>query len=277
MKIFISIFLILAALYAGATVVKEMSVLMKVPDGEVDFTLKEISLTAAGAPGLNIKSVNTARINAAKAAEKNLSVRLETALSKMILSRGKSVEKYLSEKKDSVFMTNLVKNDKSGEVVSSRYYSDGSVELFYKIPLEKFIQEIKIKASADFCTDSVTVINYGESVADETKADVLVVEITDSRFVPSLFISIESEEGEIFFNSCGGEGDVLLKSAGRFIRKKPDHFLNELNGLENHLAVKVLRVKDGSRLVLKKNEIEKIAQGLKKEVLNSGRIIFLIK
>ena len=195
----------------------------------------------------------------------------------MVLSKGKSVEKYLSEKKDTVFLTNLVKNDNSGEIVSSRYYSDGSVDLFYKISLEKFIQEIKVKASADFCTDPVTALNYGESETDEAKADVLVVEITDSRFAPSLFISIESEAGEIIFNSCGGEGDILLKSAGRFIRKKPDYFLNELNGLEKHLAIKVARVKDGSRLIIKKNEIEKIAQGLKKEVLNSGRIIFLIK
>lgn len=277
MKVLILIFLFTSALYSNAVDFKEISVKKKVPEGTIDFTQKEVFITGSGTPGLNITNLNTARIAASRSAEKNFKVRLEVALSKMVVSKGKTVEKYLEEKKDPGFLSGLIKNDSSEEVISSKYYSDGSVDISYKVPLEKFAEQIKQKAASDFCTIAEKAIDPEEFKNGEEKKEILVVEVRNSKFEPSLFFSLESEEGEILFNSCSCVGEGAFKGTGLFIRKSPDHFLNELKSAQSYLTVLSTKIKDGSVIILKKVEVEKIRSGLNKEALKSGRIIFLIK
>jgi hypothetical protein len=260
--------------YATPTDDKETDVIIKMDEGTVNITTKVILITASGTPGINISNINTARIDAEKTAEKNLAVRLEKALSKLILENGASLGKYLSEKKDTGFFKGLIKDEDRGEKVSSKYYSDGSVDLQYRVPIGKFLDHIRLKTMPDICKGDKTQISFPETpvgTPDEGR-DALVIEIGKGKLDPALYLKIENEKGELIYSSC-----IFGSVPSMMIMKDPGRFLEALNSKENFMTVPSLRVKNGSTVVIRNADAEKIANEMKKSSLKEGKVIFLIK
>jgi hypothetical protein len=75
----------------------------------------------------------------------------------------------------------------------------------------------------------------------------------------------------LIYSTCASR-----KSASVMVRKKPERFLEILNSKESFMKVPSLKVKDGSTLVIRNADAEKIANEMKKSSLSEGKVIFLI-
>ncbi|MGI6394301.1 MAG: hypothetical protein ACOX2F_06180 [bacterium] len=252
---------------------KKKDVTIKVSDGVINMTENYILITASGTPDLNISNIGSAMINAEESAKKNLINRLEKAFLKLPLINKMTLEKYLSNKKEKHFFTSLMKNENFGNPVSSRHYSDGSVDLQYKIPLDKFLKYIKEKTMTELSVSAkeknVFLKNLSES--SENQKEALVVEIKDKKFEPALYLALENEKGELFYSTCFNEKTAMV------VGGEPSYFLKKLNAVESFMTVSAIKVKDGSTLILKNSDLEQIAKKMKKESLKAGNIIFLVK
>ncbi|HNW16331.1 MAG TPA: hypothetical protein PK102_04130 [bacterium] len=259
--------------YAMSDDERDADVIMKVNGGTLNFSKNVISITATGTPGINISNINSARIDAERMAGKNLKVALENALSKIILEKGINLGKHLSSKKETGFFTGLIKDEDYGEPVSSKYYSDGSVDLHYVVSMSKYLEQIKLKTMPDLCKKEkvqMTFPEQPEEVSDERK-DALVIEIKRGKMDPALYLTLENEKGELIYSTCAsGKAPLMM------VRKKPERFLEILNSKESFMKVPSLKVKDGSTLVIRNADAEKIANEMKKSSLSEGKVIFLI-
>ncbi|HPG35678.1 MAG TPA: hypothetical protein PLW78_00035 [bacterium] len=247
---------------------------MKIDEGIINITGKIVLITATGTPSINISNINTARIDAEKMARKNLKFRLEKAFSKIVLEKGVDLGKHLASKKETDFFTGLIKDDDPAEIVSTRYFSDGSVEIEYSVPVGKFLEQIKLKTMPDICRDEKMQTVFPEEmegVADSRK-DVLIIEIKSGKLDPALYLTLENEKGELIYSSClSGTVPSMI------VRKNPSRFLEILNSKESFLTVPALKVKSGSTVVIGSTDAEKIANEMKRSSLKEGKVIFLIK
>ncbi len=253
---------------------KDADIIMKIDEGIINLTEKYIIITATGTPGINISNVNTARIDAEKTARRNLTVRLEKALSKLILENGISLGKYLSEKKETGFFTGLIKKEDIGEPVSSNYYSDGSADLQYNVPISKYLGQIKLKTMPDICkSDDIKTTSSGNSgnLSDDGK-DVLVIEIRNGKLDPALYLKIENEKGELVYSSC-----ISKTVPPMMIMKDPGRLLDALSSKDSFMTVNSLKIKNGSTVVIKNTDSEKILNEMKQGSLKEGKVIFLIR
>lgn len=254
---------------------KDTDIIMKLDEGMINLTERYVTITATGTPGINISNLNTARIDAEKTARRNLTVRLEKALSKLILEKGVSLGKYLSEKKETGFFTGLIKKEDLGEPVSSNYYSDGSVDLEYNVPISKYLDQIKQKTMPDICNDEKVNVTFPEEIegAADARKEVLVLEIRNGKLDPALYLTIENEKGELIYSTClSGTVPSMI------VRKDPSHTLEKLNSSkESSLTIPSLKVKTGSTVVIRNTDAEKIVNEMKKISLKEGKVIFLIK
>jgi len=271
---FLSGFLILSLFVLKADPQVKNPVTMKVPDGVINFSENRLLITASGAPSINVKNLNSARIEAEQAAKKNLKIRVRKAFAKIIFAKGKSVEKYFEENKLQSALNDIFKKTVKGDLILRRDYSDGSVDLRYSVPMEKYLEQIRMKALNDLCICPEGEVFETES-ADDSSPDVLVVEIKDSKFTPPLFLTVESGEN-LVYSSCCSNGTKSEKGFLMVERKKDDHFFNVLKA-KGTLRVSAKKVIDGSKVVITEKEMEKIKKGLKKGSLKQGRVIFIVK
>jgi hypothetical protein len=253
---------------------KDADIIVKLDEGMINFTERYVIITATGTPGINISTLNTARIDAEKTARRNLTVRLEKALSKLILENGISLGKYLSERKETGFFTGLIKKEDIGEPVSSNYYSDGSADLQYNVPISKYLDQIKLKTMPDICKDEKVHVTFPEEIegAADARKDVLVLEIKNGKLDPALYLKIENEKGELVYSSC-----ISKTVHPMMIMKDPGRLLDALGSKDSFMTVNFLKIKNGSTVVIKNTDSEKILNEMKQSSLKEGKVIFLIR
>ena len=240
--------------------------IQNVDDGFINWTELSVTLTGSGAPDLSISNTVSAKLSAEKAAKMNAVHRFAKALGKIVPGKGKTLEKYLSEIKDSSFLRELSKNAQWSSMTLDKQYSDGSVEYIFKFDLAPYLKEIILKTKDGFAKEVSKSAEDTTSVPVENKAGFLLIDMRKLKAGRVLFPSIETSAGEVI--SSFNDFHCAVKNA--------DAMIAGLNAA-NHLKILPLKVKDGSTLIVSKEDALKIRNMLDADAFSEGRVIILFK
>ena len=239
--------------------------IQKVDDGFINWTELTVTLTGSGVPDLGISNTGSAKLSADRSARMNALHRLSKALGSIGLGNGKTLEKHLLEIKDGTFLKELSKNAQWSSMTQGAQYSDGSVEYVFKFDLQPYLKEIVAKTKDAFFKE-VPKPAETQSAPAENRHDLLLIDMRKLKAGRVLFPSVETADGEIIssftdFQCAAGKGDDLI---------------TKLN-VVNHLRISPLKIKDGSAIIVNKEDASKIKTTLDAGAFSNGRVIILFK
>lgn len=243
----------------------DLDVIQKVDDGFINWTQKTVTITGTGVPDLSVSNVNSARLSAEKSAKNNALYRFSKALSKISLKSGKTLEKYLNDKKETDFLREIENRSQWSEMNLSNYYSDGSVDYAFKFSIDQQIQDILEKTSSEAPVDSVK----SEEPVPQTveMKSFVVIDLKKLKMDTALYPSIETADGKTV---------ISLKNIF-YIRKTPDTILEKNNAPADYLSIVPKRIKDKSKIIVSKQDAVKIRTQLKPDTFSEGRVIIVFK
>lgn len=266
---FLYVCLFLFSLYA-AEKPEDFSIIKKVPDGTLNFSTFELSITGNGIPEMNVTNLNSARITAEKAAQSNARLKTVKILSSLVLFDKTTVGAYFESRNHSDFIEKLVNADDFREIVHERFYSNSSVDLTYKVDISGYLRKIAEAVKEGFPETAST----AETAGDEASKTKSVLLINVKKIEPALLMSLVDEKGEKIYDIATSGSARKSPLSVFFARKKADYLL-EKSGLSGEkLSVNAFKITD-SKIVLKKTDAEKIKSELKKECFDEGKIIIV--
>jgi len=252
---------------------EDFQLVKKVTDGTLNYSTFELVVTGYGVAGMNVTNLNSARINAEKAALANAVQKTVEILSSLPLSGKTTAWAYFKEKNMPDFVAKLVNPGDFKEISGERFYSNSSVDATYKVNVADYIRKIADEASRN----AETVPGNAAESADEagkTKT-VLVVRVKNAKFEPSLLMSLADEKKNKIY-------DISMSSTRRksaasvfFAVKKWDAVAEKAGISGEVLAVQALKINNGSEIILKNSDADKIRAELKKECFEEGKIVLV--
>lgn len=252
----------------------DFSVVRKVSDGTLDFTSFELSVTGNGIPETNAVNLNSARITAEKAALLNAKRKTAKIILSLVLSGKTTVKAFFEGKGMNDFVEKLINDEDFREITYERFYSNSAVDVTYKVNISKYLQKIADAAAADLPRPEAGTAEKTENVPEKTKSLLLVN--FKSKAEPALLMSLVDEKGTKIY-------DISMSSQQRktpvslFFAKKKADILIEKAGLSGEtLAVQALKIKNGTEIVIKNSDAEKIRNELKAECFEEGRIVAVL-
>lgn len=240
--------------------------IQKVDDGFINWSELSVTLTGAGVPDLGISNPVSAKLSAEKAAKMNVIHRLSKALGKIELGKGKTLEKYLSQIKESSFLNELTRNSQWSSMSLEKQYSDGSTEYIFKFDISSGLKEIIGKTKDGFIKEVTVNEHETKSPAVENGPDFLFIDLRKLKAGRVIFPFLETSDNKTVLNLTGFHS----------VSKNGDALIEKLKA-GNHLKIVPLKIKDGSSIIISKEDAEKIKTGLSSDVISSGRVIMLFK
>lgn len=277
--LFVILFFSFFSFIAGAKE-KDFFVRKSVSDAVINFSLGEAVVVGNGIPDLNAVNPNSAKIMAENSARKNAAIKLAQALLSLKLDYDKDLKTYLKEREVTDFIDKITSENDFKNPISTRFYSDGSADLIYKIDIESRLKEIVNAVKRDFSPSSEPEKGREEArqdaVAEEAaKKDLLVVNLKTKKFEPFVFLSIVDEEGKRIYDFFMTDEERVGWGSVLFAKEKPDYFIEKLGFARSFLTVSAKSFKEG-KIVLKQSEVQEIRDKLKKEALKKGRVVLVL-
>lgn len=253
----------------------DFSLVKKVKDGSVNFTSSELFVTGSGIPPINAANPGSSRIAAEKAARKNAKAKAVDMLLSLRISGKTTVKAFFEGKNDPDFVGRLVSDDLFGEAISERWYSNYSVDMTFKADISGCLRKIADAAAADENAAKIPAAeNEAETTEPQNEKTKSFLVITGVKIEPALLFSVIDEKGNVLYDISMGK-DKRKSAASLFLtKKKSDPFTADIPA-EEILSVKALKVKNGSEMVIRTKDAEKIAEELKKEAFEEGRIVLV--
>lgn len=265
---FLFVFFLVFSVSAAEKKPEDLSLVRKVTDGTLNYSTFDLTITGSGIPETNVTNLNSARITAEKAAAANARLKIVKIISGLVLSEKTTVGAYFEGKGDPDFVDRLVNIADIKDVTYERFYSNSSVDLTYKINVSGYLRKIVEEAREEFSNKKEPLAVSDE--AAKTKS-VLVINFK-TKVEPQLFFSIVNEKGEKIYDISMSK-EARKSPASLFFAKKKADSVIEKEKLEGEIfSVSALKI-NGSEIVIKNSEAEKIAAELKKECFEEGKVI----
>ena len=265
---FLFAFFLVFSVSAAEKKPEDLSLVRKVADGTLNYSTFELTITGSGIPETNVTNLNSARITAEKAAAANARLKIVKIISGLVLSGKTTVGAYFEGKGDPDFVDRLVNIADIKDVTYERFYSNSSVDLTYKVNVSGYLRKIVEEAREEFSNKKDLLAVSDE--AAKTKSVLLINFKT--KIEPQLFFSIVTEKGEKIYDISMSR-EARKSPASLFFAKKKADAVIEKEKLEGEiLSVSALKI-NGSEIVIKNSDAEKIAAELKKECFEEGKII----
>ena len=265
---FLFVFFLVFSVSAAEKKPEDLSLVRKVTDGTLNYSTFDLTITGSGIPETNVTNLNSARITAEKAAAANARLKIVKIISGLVLSEKTTVGAYFEGKGDPDFVDRLVNIADIKDVTYERFYSNSSVDLTYKINVSGYLRKIVEEAREEFSNKKEPLAVSDE--AAKTKS-VLVINFK-TKVEPQLFFSIVTEKGEKIYDISMSK-EARKSPASLFFAKKKADSVIEKEKLEGEIfSVSALKI-NGSEIVIKNSEAEKIAAELKKECFEEGKVI----
>ena len=252
----------------------EFSVIRKVTDGTLNFTSFKLVITGNGIPEMNVTNLNSARITAEKAALLNAKQKTAKALLSLILSGKKTVKSFFEAKGMNDFVEKLMESDDFKEVIYERFYSNSAVDVTYKVNISGYLQKITDAAANDVPKQETQTEETNEDISEKTKS-ILVVTLKN-KFEPALMISLVNEKGEKIYDKSTSKSQGKSPTAFFFAKKKAKNLIEKTALSGETLSVQALKIKNGTEIVLKNSDAEKIRQELKNECFEEGKVVLVL-
>lgn len=252
----------------------DFSVARKVSDGTLNFTSFELSVTGNGIPETNVVNLNSARITAEKAALLNAKQKTAKVILSLVLFGKTTVKAFFEGKGMNDFVEKLISDEDFREITYERFYSNSAVDVTYKVNISKYLQKIADAAAADLPKPEAKAEEKTENVPEKTKS-VLLVNFK-IKAEPALLMSLVDEKGEKIYD-ISMSGQQRKTPVSLFFAKKKADLLIEKAGLSGEtLAVQALKIKNGTEIVIKNSDAEKIRNELKAECFEEGKIVAVL-
>ena len=249
----------------------DFSVLRKVPDGTLNFTSFELSVTGNGIPETNAANLNSARITAERAALLNAKRKTANVILSLVLFGKTTVRTFFEEKGMNDFVEKLISDEDFKEVTYERFYSNSAVDVTYKVNISGYLRKITDAVANDSPKQDAGSGEKSENSTEKTKSVLLIS--FKSKAEPALLMSLVNEKGEKVYDISMSRADRKTPVSVFFAKKKADTLIEKEALSGEPLSIQALKVKNGTEIVIRNSDAEKIANELKAECLEEGKIV----
>lgn len=249
----------------------DFSVVRKVSDGTLDFTSFELSITGNGISEMNVTNLNSARITAEKAALLNAKQKTAKVLSSLVLSGKTTVGAFFEGKGMSDFVEKLMNDEDFKEVVYERFYSNSAVDVTYKVNVSEYLRKITDAVSGEFAKPGNHQEEQNENVPQKN-GQILLINFKN-KAEPALLMSVVNEDGETIYDVSMNKMQRKTPVSLFYAKKKADSLIKKAALSGEILSIQAIRIKNGTEIVIKNSDAEKIKKELESECFEEGKIV----
>jgi hypothetical protein len=240
---------------------------VKVDDGNINWTEKTVTVTGSGVPDLNISNANSARLFCEKVALKNAAYRLIKILGEMSLDGKVTVSEFISKRKDMTFEVPGSRSEPI-EKVDQRSYCDGAVDIKLKYSVKDALNEVCSRYRSELQKNAVsTKIVRNLPVDENVLFPLLVIEVKKKKYAPVLFPRVVDNGGTLIY----GLEKLTAEECG-----DPLRYVNEFKE-ETGLYVEAEKVNKNNEIVISQKDELKIKTQLRDNVLEEGKVLIVLK
>ncbi len=252
-----------------------------VPHGKINWTKQYVYATGSGAPDLKAPNVAVARLGAERVARADAYRNLLEAVKGVTVTGSTTIKNSMEESME--VKTQVEGVVKGAEVVTTKYYSDGGVDVVIRVPLSTLVEKVAPTPAATKEIENKESVKVtppagaekGAAGGGDQKA-ILVFDVRGAKFTPSLFPAVYTEDGKIVYSKKQVREEVL-KTTGmiHYIKDDLDSVSALYGDTASMLVLKVTKVKNKSDLIVGTNDLAAIQSKLKPDALSEGRVVIL--
>lgn len=276
-KAFISISLIILFTMVLAGDADKGEYVQNLAHGNINWTKQFVYANGSGAPDLKAPNVAVARLGAERAAKLDAMRNLLEAIQGMNVTGSTTVKNSMETSMD--VKTQIDGVVKGMEVVTTKYFSDGGVDVVVRVPISSVSDKVRDAGSADAAVsnkEAVVMKQEAPKAEGGDKKDVLVLDVRGSKFTPALFPVIYTDDGKIVYSKKQVKEDVLkTKGMIHYIKDDLESVKNLYGESANSLVVKVKNIKNKSDMVLGGGDISVIQSKLTADTFGEGKVVIL--
>jgi hypothetical protein len=245
--------------------------ILKITDGSINWSKGILQITGGGVAEINGFDLTSSRLSSEKSAVMNSIYRAQRAVLEISFDGKRNIGDKVENRK--LISSKLSNHIKKSETETKRYYSDGSVEFVYSVPLKNIFESILLK---NFCIEeengSKTRITFDPDNTNEK--EILIVKMLNKKYNPALFPVIAGPDSEVLYD-CHSSDQKESYGNVRYVSGKYSNLLEKQGLSGKEVVIDVHKIDEDNVIVLKKESIDKIKTELSPEVFKKGRIIFL--
>jgi len=249
-----------------------------VPHGKINWTKQYVYATGSGAPDLKAPNVAVARLGAERVARADAYRNLLEAIKGVTVTGNTTIKNSMEESMD--VKTHVEGVIKGAEVVTTKYYSDGGVDVVMRVPLAQFTEKVGATPAATKEIESKETVKAPapaeKPAAGGDQKSILVFDVRGAKFTPSLFPAVYTEDGKIVYSKKQVR-DEVLKTTGmiHYIKDDLDSVSMMYGDAATMLVLKVTKVKNKSDLIVGPAELASIQSKLKPDAMSEGKVVIL--
>ncbi len=251
-----------------------------VPHGKINWTKQYVYATGSGAPDLKAPNVAVARLGAERVAKADAYRNLLEAIKGVNVTGSTTLKNSIEESME--VKTSVEGLVKGAEIVTTKYYSDGGVDVVVRVPLSTLSDKVSGSPTVEKEIANKESVKPAAPATPTPAADgggqksVLVFDVRGAKFTPSLFPVVYTDDGKIVYSKKQVR-DEVLKTTGmiHYIKDDLDSVSMMYGDAATMLVLKINKVKNKSDLIVGANELASIQSKLKPDAMSEGKVVIL--
>ncbi len=245
-----------------------------VPSGKINWTKQYVYATGSGAPDLKAPNVAVARLGAERVAKADAYRNLLEAIKGVTVVGTTTMKNSMEESME--VKTSVEGLVKGAEIVTTKYYSDGGVDVVIRVPLSSLYDKAAATGAADKELASKESVKAGAVAPAADAKKTLVFDARGLKFAPTMFPAVYTDDGKIVYSKKQVK-DEALKTNGvaRYVKNDLDAVAALYGDAATLLVVKASKLKNKSDLVVGAAEVTAIQTKLVPDALSEGRVVIL--
>ncbi len=247
---------------------KKAEVVQKLAHGEIHWSEHFVYATGSGAPSLKAPNVAVARLGAERTAKLDAMRNLLETIKGLKISASTTMQNMVETEMS--IKTEISGKIRKMEIVSTKYYSDGAVDVVVRIPISSVFSTISQTA-----LQKVPATNSAEKFSG-SKNTVLVIDVRKQTFTPLIFPVFYTDKGKVFYSAKSVDKDVLMKDGMvQYGRLNPKTVAKNIFGKNVVPVVVKGSVKKQEDIVLSQKALKTISSKISSDTLKNGRVIII--
>ena len=258
-------------LNAGGT--SKSDFVQNLPHGKINWTQNYIYVTGSGAPSLKAPNVAVARLGAERVAKMDAMRNLLESIKGIHISGTTTIKNSIETSME--IRSNIDGVIRGMEVVTTKYFSDGAVDVVVKVPLSTILMDMANSETVMNSLSGKEMISINKNSASTAK-DILVVDVRGKKFIPALFPIMYNDQGKIIYSRKQVNEEEMKKHGMVFYLKNDLSKAKDLfKGASSTLVVKPASIKNQTDIIINPTDLDKIAKELKSDAFTKGRVVIL--
>lgn len=249
-----------------------------VPHGKINWTKQYVYATGSGAPDLKAPNVAVARLGAERVAKADAYRNLLEAIKGVTVTGTTTLKNSIEESME--VKTSVEGLVKGAEIVTTKYYSDGGVDVVVRVPLSMLSEKVgnSVAVEKEIATKETVKVAAAPAPAADGGGQkaILVFDVRGAKFTPSLFPVVYTDDGKIVYSKKQVRAEVL-KTTGmiHYIKDDLDSVSMMYGDAATMLVLKINKIKNKSDLIVGANELASIQAKLKPDAMSEGKVVIL--